>query len=238
MTAIFIDFATEATVFCPDLDFLHHSRREANSSADGEITSRMMAKIGPDDPIADVDRHRSALMAAAQGGDSAAYQALLRGCIPLVKSIARRQGVTSDRVDDVVQDVLLTVHQARQTYDPDRSFTAWFSVIAERRAIDLIRRTRRQDQREVYAPFAFENHADEEADPSRGVALMDRRSAVVRAVETLPGRQREAVQHLLFEERSLADAAVVTRRSKGSLKVNLHRALKALRGKMESRDKP
>ena len=68
MTAIFIDFATRATVFCPDLDFLHDSRREASSSADGEITSRMMAKIGPNDPIANVDQHRSALMAAAQGG--------------------------------------------------------------------------------------------------------------------------------------------------------------------------
>src|SRR5262249_52412018 len=145
MTAIFIDFARRATIFCPDLDFLHDSRRDASSSADGEITSRMMAKIGPDDPIADVDRHRSALMAAAQRGDSAVYQALLRGCIPLVKWMARRQGVTSDRVDDVVQDVLLTFHQARQTYDPARSFTAWLSVTAERRPIDLTRRTRRQD---------------------------------------------------------------------------------------------
>jgi RNA polymerase sigma-70 factor (ECF subfamily) len=40
----------------------------------------------------------------------------------------------------------------------------------------------------------------------------------------------------VLEERSLADAAALTQRTKGSLKVNLHRALKALRGRMEPRE--
>jgi DNA-directed RNA polymerase specialized sigma24 family protein len=48
----------------------------------------------------------------------------------------------------------------------------------------------------------------------------------------LPVRQREAVQHLVLDERSLDEAAALTQRSKGSIKVNLHRALKALRGRM------
>ena len=44
------------------------------------------------------------------------------------------------------------------------------------------------------------------------------------------------MQHLVLEERSLAEAAALTRRTKGSLKVNLHRALKALRVRMEPRE--
>jgi len=52
----------------------------------------------------------------------------------------------------------------------------------------------------------------------------------------LPRRQREAVQHLMLDEKSLADAAELTGRSKGSLKVNLHRALNALRLKMDRGD--
>ena len=51
------------------------------------------------------------------------------------------------------------------------------------------------------------------------------------ALASLPERQREAVQVLVLEEQSLSEAAIATRRSKGALKVNLHRALKALRGK-------
>ena len=185
---------------------------------------------------ADADRRLGEWMAAAQAGDGAAYQALLRDCVPVIKSIVRRRGVADDRVDDVVQDVLLTVHRARQTYDPSRSFTAWMSVIAERRAIDLLRRVYRQQAREVHAPLALESHADETADPARGVAHAQASGTVARALDALPARQREAVQHLVVEERSLDAAAALTQRSKGSLKVNLHRALKALRGSMGAKE--
>jgi RNA polymerase sigma-70 factor (ECF subfamily) len=58
------------------------------------------------------------------------------------------------------------------------------------------------------------------------------------ALASLPPRQREAVEHLVLNERSLAEATAETRRSKGSLKVNLHRALKALRGNVERGGSP
>jgi RNA polymerase sigma factor (sigma-70 family) len=182
---------------------------------------------------AGTDLRRSAWMAAAQAGDGAAYQALLRDCIPVIQSIARRRGVAADHVDDVVQDVLLTIHRARQTYDPSRSFTAWLCVIADRRAIDLLRRIRRQDLREVHAPLALEGHVDHAADPAQGLVRADATRIVTRAIASLPARQQEAVQHLVLEERLLADAATLTRRTTGSLKVNLHRALKALRDRIE-----
>ncbi|MEA2975118.1 MAG: hypothetical protein QOF19_638 [Alphaproteobacteria bacterium] len=191
-----------------------------------------MAVADPQQTNSD-DVRRSAWMAAAQAGDSAAYERLLRDCVPLIKAVARRQGVFGDRTDDVVQDVLLTIHRARQTYDPARSFTAWLRVIAERRAIDLLRQTGRQGAREIHAPLAFEGHADASADPSTGLDRADDAGQISQALAGLPKRQREAVQYLVLEEQSLADAAALTRRSKGSLKVNLHRALKALRGRID-----
>jgi len=41
---------------------------------------------------AGADVRRSAWMAAAQAGDASAYQALLRDCVPIIKSVARRRG--------------------------------------------------------------------------------------------------------------------------------------------------
>ena len=61
--------------------------------------------------------------------------------------------MATDYVEDVVQDVLLTIHRARRTYNPNRSFTAWLRTIAERRAIDLLRRIGRQQAREVSSPL-------------------------------------------------------------------------------------
>lgn len=179
------------------------------------------------------DVRRSAQMAAAQAGDRAAYDALLRDCVPLIARVARRQGVAPSLIDDVVQDVLLTIHRARHTYDPSRSFTAWLRVIAERRAIDALRRTGRHAAREVHSPLAYESYADATVDASDAVQATDRASAVGRAIAGLPERQREAVQHLVVEGRPLADAARITRRSKTALKVSLHRALKALRGQAD-----
>jgi RNA polymerase sigma-70 factor (ECF subfamily) len=237
VTTIPVDFPLEDGIFRFDPGYWHGRRSRSGSITDTEIAKRAMTKAVPDVAIAGADHRRSALMAAAQAGDSAAYQTLLRDCIPVIKSVARRRRVDADRIDDVVQDVLLTIHRARHAYDPSRSFTAWLCVIAERRSIDLLRRTRRVDMREVHAPLAFESHADDEAaDPSRGLAQADATSTVARALATLPARQREAVQLFVLEERSLADTSALTRRTKGSLKVNLHRALKALRIKMEFRE--
>jgi RNA polymerase sigma factor (sigma-70 family) len=234
--AISIDFTLEGTIFGPGFASFYGRRRGPNSIAGAEIPTQVMTKIVPNDPAAEADRRWSALMVAAQAGDGVAYQALLRDCIPVIKAIARRRGVVADRIDDVVQDVLLTIHRARQTYDPDRSFTAWLCVIADRRAIDLLRRVRRQELREVYAPLAFEGHADHAADPTQRLFRADATGIATRAIASLPARQREAVQHLVLEDRLLADAATLTGRTSGSLKVNLHRALKALRARIEPQE--
>ena len=127
----------------------------------------------------------------------------------------------------------MTIHRARATYDPRRSFDAWLRVIAERRAVDVLRQRQRHGGREVHAPLAYESHPDEGVNLAAGIERDENAGWVQTAVAELPDRQREAVHHLMLEEKSLDDAAALTGRSKGSLKVNLHRALKALRLKAD-----
>lgn len=175
-----------------------------------------------------LDGTLAAAMAAAQAGDGEAYRRLLRACLPVVAGMARAQGVRPDAVDDVVQDVLLTIHRARATYDPGRPFLPWLRAITQRRAIDGMRRAGRRP-REVHDPIAYEAEADGGPAPGAGLEARDRARVLARAVAALPEGQRQAVEHLALGERSLDEAAELTGRSKGALKVNLHRALKALR---------
>ena len=190
-----------------------------------------MAEAGPNGGTGGETR-LAALMRLAQDGDAAAYQALLRACLPVVAAAARRQGVPREQVDDVVQEVLLTVHRVRHTYDPARPFLPWLRAIAQRRAVDALRRQGRRHGREVHDPIAYEGHADPA--PSAGQALegAEHASRLRLAIGALPQRQREAVERLGLGEQSLDEAAAETGRSKGALKVNLHRALKALRGRL------
>lgn len=177
----------------------------------------------------------AAAMAAAQGGDAAAYRALLDACLPVIAGMARAQGVRGEAVDDVVQDTLLTVHRARASYDPARPFLPWLRAITRRRAIDRLRRAGRRP-REVHDPSGYEAHADAGPAPGHGIEARQRDAELARAVAALPAGQRQAVEQLAYAERSLEEAAALTGRSKGALKVNLHRALKALRERL-SRDK-
>ncbi len=187
----------------------------------------------PDPAVMDERETRLArLMAAAQSGDASAYQALLRDCIPVIAQAARRQGVSPDRVDDVVQEVLITIHRARATYDPARPFLPWLRAIAQRRAIDSLRHHGRHAVHEVHDPIAYEAHAEEAADAD-GVLDAQARSRDLRAsLETLPPGQRQAVDRLALRGQSLDEASAETGRSKVALKVNLHRAIKTLRGKL------
>jgi RNA polymerase sigma factor (sigma-70 family) len=180
---------------------------------------------------AEIDRRLTAAMAAAQEGDRAAYETVLRDCVPIVQRIARRQGAAADFLDDVVQDVLVTVHGARATYDPSRSFVAWLTAITQRRTIDILRKRGRRGAREVYAPEAFDTHAGDD-NPERDAVRQAEATQLRAFVDQLPEGQREAVRTLALEEYSLEAASKVTGRTKTSLKVNLHRAIKTLRGRM------
>ena len=178
------------------------------------------------------DRELAALMSAAQDGDRAAYARLLRDCEPVIRRAGRRAGIADDRLEDVVQDTLLTLHNARQTYDPSRSFTAWLSVIAQRRAVDVLRRTGRTGRREVHAPVAYDTEPDDAADGARLLETAGDVRELRDAIAALSPVQREAVERLALREQTLAEAATDTGRTAGALKVNLHRAIKVLRERL------
>jgi RNA polymerase sigma factor (sigma-70 family) len=176
------------------------------------------------------DRRWSALMEQAQDGDNAAYDRLLREITPFIRAVAARQHATRDRVEDVVQEVLLTVHRMRNTYDPARPFRPWLAAIARCRSIDALRRRGRSQHFEVAADAAgaaYDNcpaPSSERADAS--LISLDRLGP---AIAALPASQREAIELLKLREMSLAEASCVTGASIAALKVNTHRAVKSLR---------
>jgi RNA polymerase sigma factor (sigma-70 family) len=174
------------------------------------------------------ERRRAAWMAAAQDGDRRAYERVLAESVPLIRAAARRQGVPVDQVDDVVQETLIAVHRVRHTYDPTRSYDAWLSAIASRRAVDALRSQGRRGRHELHDEHALDTHADAD-DATAGAEREQEARRLREAIATLPPGQREAIEQLGLKERSLAEASAHTGRQTGALKVNLHRALKALR---------
>ena len=175
------------------------------------------------------DTQWSQWMALAQGGDRAAYQALLIAIAPWLRRIARRYLRQEQDAEDMVQEILIVVHDIRHTYEPGRPFQPWLGSIATRRCIDSLRRRMRRNLHELADEQAVATHADEAATPEAELERDQHDREVRRAVASLPARQREAVELLRLRELSLEEAARESTQSVGSLKVAMHRAMKSLR---------
>lgn len=69
----------------------------------------------------------SRLMAAAQTGDRQAYAVLLAEARRwLLRYLSRK--VPPAQVDDLVQEVLVSLHAKRASYDPARPFLPWLAL--------------------------------------------------------------------------------------------------------------
>src|SRR5262249_10298421 len=121
------------------------------------------------------DRRFAELMRAAQGGDSSAYVELLGLITPLLRpAVRRRRGFLQlPDIEDIVQDILLSLHTVRATYDPARPFWPWLMAIARNRMVDSARRHGRRSANEVAAEplpetFSYDSaniYADTYGDP-------------------------------------------------------------------------
>jgi RNA polymerase sigma-70 factor (ECF subfamily) len=175
------------------------------------------------------DRHYAALMQSAQAGHADAYRQLLEEIAPRLRRIVRGrcQFLRTEDIEDLVQDVLLSLHAVRATYDPQRPFMPWLLAITRNRIADGARRYARREAQEVHiedwavtfssinANFTREGYGDVEA--------------LKHAIRALPQRQRSAIEMLKLREMSLKEAAAACGMSIGSLKVATHRAMSTLR---------
>lgn len=202
---------------------------DRSAARDGVASHRRRAATPPS---GGTDLDWSPLMARAQRGDREAYRRLLDEIIPYLRSLAARHHRDPQDIEDILQDMLLTLHAIRHTYDPARPFGPWLVAIAHRRSVDHLRRQRRLRSRE--APLTPERETFPPAQTNIDTELLDRR-ALHEAIEDLPTGQRRAIRLLKLEEMSLNEAAASSGMSVAALKLATHRAIKNLRKKLFGR---
>jgi RNA polymerase sigma-70 factor (ECF subfamily) len=173
--------------------------------------------------------HWSGWMEAAQKGDRRAYDQLLHSILPHLRAFVGARVRDPNITEDVVQNVLLSVHQARHTYRPERPFGPWLRAIARNASIDALRargvRTRLEVPITDQAPAAPPPNRSEEISP-----------VLARALAELPPTQRQAVELLHLRELSSAEAARKVGISAVALRVRAHRGYKTLRAKLRRED--
>jgi RNA polymerase sigma-70 factor (ECF subfamily) len=172
-------------------------------------------------------------MRAAQDGDQSSYGTLLAEILPMLRVIVRRKWGRQQDVDDIVQDILLSLHAVRHTYNPGRPFLPWLLTIAYRRIADAARRSSSRSRYETTVDVMPETFTAGETKNEQDGS--NDHTAVQRSLAKLTSGQREAIELTKVQGRSLKEAAAITGKSVASLKVNIHRAVKALRRSMTTK---
>lgn len=186
-----------------------------------------MDRIAPESvALADMkaaEQRLRALLLQGMEGDAQAYQAFLKGLSTHLRAFLRRRLSTlPDDIEDLVQDILLAVHNQRHTYRPDQPLTAWVNAMARYKLIDLLRS--RSGREALHDPinddmalFATNDH--DAADARRDVNTL---------LNQLPDNQRLPIVHTKLEGLSVTEAAAATGMSESAIKVGVHRGMKAL----------
>lgn len=181
------------------------------------------------------EQQLAAWMRAAQDGDHAAYDTLLKTLATGLRRIVRRRRpfLQAADIEDIVQDILLSLHAVRSSYDPDRPFMPWLMAIVRNRMVDAARRYARRAENEVDGVEFPETFSPIETKDTHG-DLIDE-EAVALAIEALPAGQRKAIQMLKVRGLSLREASAASGLSIAALKVAVHRAVHSLRRTMREK---
>jgi|SRR5581483_6570363 len=159
-----------------------------------------------------------AIVRAAQQGDRAAFGALYEQYSRMVHGILLAHAPYSD-ADDLMQDVFVRALRQLPTLRDPAAFGGWLCSIARRAATDHARARRR---------FVF--RVPERSGHSRpaGEAF-----AVLESIRQLPESYRETLLLRLVEGMTGPEIAVRTGLTPESVRVNLCRGMKMLRGMLE-----
>ena len=170
----------------------------------------------------------SRLLADLAAGDDAAWQTTVRRYERLLRSSARAVLRSDADVDEAVQRTwVLLLRNATRIHDPE-CLPGWLSTTARREALAIVR----GQQRAVPTEDVGEHVPPEDDDMADGLMRLELRSALLRAVETLPESQRLVVRAMLRGEQSYDALSKELAMPRGSLGPLRGRAVKSLRAQL------
>lgn len=175
------------------------------------------------------DRELAKLLALAQDGDSQAYERCLKQLAIVLRRFLANRMSSRDLIEDVLQETLLAIHQARHTYRPDRPLGPWVYAICRHRMIDYLRKHRRISQREEPLPSEFD--VPDPATLKRVEPQMEAR--LTEALKALPQQQRGVIECLKWQGLSVKETAQRLGLSESSVKISAFRGYQTIRRMLE-----
>jgi RNA polymerase sigma-70 factor (ECF subfamily) len=174
--------------------------------------------------------HFKNLFLVSQTGDQASYRVLLQELSSLLKAYLMKtmnpRLRSKEQVEDLVQEILVSIHRKRDLYSVDRPFLPWVYAIARYRLIDSLRMESRRPECVQWVD-KFESLVSSEMpkfpEEEDGMSLMS----------DLNEREQQILKLAKVDEIPLEQIAKQKGMSLSAVKVSIHRSLKTLRKKAD-----
>ncbi len=175
----------------------------------------------------------------AAGHDAALNDLMERHSTPVFHFLCRMLN-NEDDANDLAQETFVRIYRSRESFRPNEKFTTWLFTIAGNLARNHYRWRSRHPNVSLEAASEDTEQtlgstlpANDPA-PSDQALSAERAVAVRDAVHELPEDLREAIVLCEWEERSVAEAAVILESTPKAVESRLYRARQLLRKKLES----
>lgn len=139
--------------------------------------------------------------------------------------VALRITMNTADAEDIVQETLIRIWKRREQWDQIESLEAWGTKIAYNLSLDYVRRNdlHRTETLNVDVPSQEYDRLQE----------ADRLRIIQRLMDSLPEKQRAAMQLRDFEEKSYKEIADIMDISEEQVKVNIFRARQFIKLKVK-----
>lgn len=161
-------------------------------------------------------------LSGALSGDQNAYLRFLEAVTRIARGFLLSRGVNRQEVEDLVQEVLISVHKAKGSFERKAPALPWLFAIIQYRLADSFRGKSRnltstsevEREENSYSP----NHED--------------RLFANQMLEALPDRDQKILYALKVEEQSVREISLEMGISESAVKVYAFRAIRGLRAKI------
>ena len=167
-----------------------------------------------------------------QGGLGALYDRYGKAVFGLAYNLLGDAGQT----EEVVQEVFLRVWLRASTYRPERGrLQTWIMSMAHHRAIDELRKRRRQrDILETEARLILMDSRAQEDTAAKEAEQREESGIVRKALESLPEEQRQVIRMSYYEGYSQSEIAELLQHPLGTVKTRMRLGMQKLKTALAS----
>lgn len=171
-------------------------------------------------------RQLEILVLRCQIGDTDAFEELFKQYQPRLRYYIRRLDAKTDNIDDMLQDIWLSVYRKIEKLKEPRAFPVWVYRIARNKVFGGFRNKRR------FAPLPEERVLSEIKDEPD--IPTDRAEAIHKALDNIQPHHREVLTLCFLENLPYQQIAEIVGCGLGTVKSRIYYAKQSLREEMET----